>query len=123
MFLGGIDFTLDGLLVGASTAEEAEDQSGFYQISLIIVDGEPQNTATEINDDFSGRSCFDVSSAPDGTLYCINENAGFENELHTVDLDAGTTTVIGNIGIEGSLGNGLAVGSDGVIYLGNQIGL
>lgn len=114
LFFSGIDFTFDGLI--ASSTEDNE-QLDFYKISLTIVDGEPKYDATEINNAVS--ACTGISSAPDGTLYCLNASG-----LHTVDLDAGDATFIGSTGIvEDYLGAGLAVSPEGIIYLGNQIGL
>ena len=49
MFLSGIDFTLDGSLIGAASEEVV---NGFFrQISLIIDEGEPKVDATEIDGD------------------------------------------------------------------------
>lgn len=119
VFIGSIDFDSDGFLIATDgEAEVVGIDAGFYQFSFIIEEGEPQLLETIIGSDFSGEGCSGLSFSPDNIMYCTNEDG-----LHVVDIDAGTVVQVGEYNIDESIGNSVAVSSDGTIYFANQIGL
>lgn len=117
--LGAFDFSSEGFLIAANSDPDQDENVGLAKLSLIIEDGYP-NISLSDPVEFEEFYCTGLSFDPnnESIFYCLSDNI-----LSKIDVELMTLDVIGTTGIDESIGNGLAIGSDGTIYLGNQIGL
>lgn len=129
LFLGAIDFSPDGFLIGTSSDNKTEEAITLTKLNLMIEGGYPILSA----DNLLGNNeiyCSGFSFSPEGVAYCMNGDntlVKFDFDLETEIVVATVTADFNDDGIidddDESFGNGLAISSDGVIYFSNQFGL
>ena len=127
-FISGLAFSVEGFLATSASEDKNESDPGMAQISF----GRNQGTPFSSIDGFLGfndLSCHDISFSSDGTIYCtlqitvtVNGKPTRLLGLYAVDLLSSQYTLIGT-SEKDSEGNGLAISSNDIFYLGTQNGL
>jgi len=81
-------------------------------VSIVLTTG----AGTEIGPMGTSGVSAGLAFRADGTLFLFDADNDPEHTLFTVDLTTGTTTLVGDTGLDGDGGNGIAFAPDGTLH-------
>ncbi|WP_299292841.1 hypothetical protein, partial [Nitrosopumilus sp.] len=122
-FVNGLDFSLDGKLIGAAFDAPPGDPV-IFRVSLLTDSGNPFTILSAIPGFENFKGCNDISTSSNGIIYCSMKNEFTQSvDLHQIDIELGQIISTWDTQITFSEGNGIAIDDQDTIFFGNQNGL